>query len=242
MDTKSAIRVEVKDADKGQVEAVFATFNVIDKDGDVTLPGAFEDGAPVRISAYQHTSWSGALPVGKGVIRQTDTEAILEGQFFLNTTGGRDTFEVVKQLGDQQEWSYGYDTLESSFGMQEDRNVQFLKKMKAHEVSPVLLGAGVGTRTLSAKNASTFNEQVVETMVVVNALLDSADRVVALRAEKGKELSQVNRASLDELRKGLERLTALLGSEPTEDSVKELQALYLRHISREQRIPQGVSA
>ncbi|ANN16246.1 hypothetical protein SD37_11720 [Amycolatopsis orientalis] len=149
---KNLSRVQIKSADKGQVSAVFATFNVVDKDGDVTLPGAFEDGAEVLISSYQHTSWQGALPVGKGVIRTTDKEAILEGQFFMDTTAGRDTFEVVKQIGARQEWSYGFDVIDAESGMFDGQDVMLLKKLKTHEVSPVLVGAGVNTRTLAVKS------------------------------------------------------------------------------------------
>src|SRR3546814_14819273 len=66
------------------------------------------DLAPVRISAYGHKSWQGQLPVGKGVIRVKGKRAILEGQFFMTTTHGRDTFETVKALSEDglQEWSY----------------------------------------------------------------------------------------------------------------------------------------
>jgi len=151
MNTKTLSRVTVKDAAKGEVTAVFATLNSIDSDGDVTLPSAFEEGCPVRISAYGHQSWQGALPVGKGTIRTVGNEAILDGQFFMNTAHGRDTFEVVKELGSQQEWSYGYDPVEFHFGEFEGKQVRFLAKQKVHEVSPVLLGAGVGTRVLAAK-------------------------------------------------------------------------------------------
>lgn len=152
MDTKG-IRVEVKDPDQGTVSAVFSTFNVVDKDDDVTLPGAFTDGQPVRISAYGHESWFGALPVGKGRVRTTDSEAILDGQFFLNTTAGRDTFEVVREMGELQEWSYGFDVLDAEFGTFEGKHVQYLKRLHVHEASPVLLGAGVNTRTLDVKGA-----------------------------------------------------------------------------------------
>lgn len=151
MDTKS-LRVEVKDAAKGTVKAVFSTFNVVDSDKDVTPPGAFADGAEVPISAYGHTSWGGALPVGKGVIRQTDTEAFLEGQFFMDTTHGKDAFLTVKELGELGQWSYGYDPEEYSFGEFDGMQVRFLNKLKVHEVSPVLVGAGVGTRTVTAKS------------------------------------------------------------------------------------------
>jgi hypothetical protein len=52
MRRKSFGAVEVKGADSGEVRAVFSTFNTVDSDGDVTLPGAFRDGQEVRISAY----------------------------------------------------------------------------------------------------------------------------------------------------------------------------------------------
>lgn len=153
MDTKS-LHVEIKDADKGEVEALFSTYNVIDKDGDVTLPGAFTDGAAAKISAYGHASWSGALPVGKGTVHDAGNGAVLKGQFFLDTAAGKDTFTTVKELGPLQEWSYGYDVIESEFGEFEGKHVRFLKKLKVHEVSPVLIGAGVGTMTMSAKSAT----------------------------------------------------------------------------------------
>lgn len=153
MDSKSLLGVEIKNADKGEVTAVIATLNVVDKDGDVSTPETFEDGAEVVISSYGHTTWSGALPVGKGRIRVTSSEAILEGQFFMDTTAGKDTFQVVKQLAERQEWSYGYDIIDAERGKFDGKDVQFLKRVKVHEASPVLVGAGVNTRTLSAKSA-----------------------------------------------------------------------------------------
>jgi hypothetical protein len=160
--------VHVKAGDKGEISAVFATFNVIDHDRDVTIPGAFTNGADVVISAYQHGVWGGALPVGKGKIRTTDTEAILEGKFFLDTTAGLDTWRTLKALG-QTEYSYGYDVLEADRGTFEGEEVQFLKSLKVHEVSPVLIGAGINTRTLDMK-------QRKETVVTVPATYLAAIR------------------------------------------------------------------
>lgn len=148
MHTKAATDVAVVDASKGRVQAVFATLNVIDKDADVTLAGAFDDGQKVRISAWNHGSWKDAPPVGKGTIRVTGDQAIFDGGFFMSTPHGRDAFEVVKELDDLAEWSYGYDILESEQGEWLGRKVQLLKRLKVHEVSPVMLGAGMGTRTL----------------------------------------------------------------------------------------------
>lgn len=136
----------------GEFRAIFSTFNTIDKDGDVTLPGAFKDGAAVRISYWGHR-WQD-LPVGRGVIHQDDKKAWVDGEFFMEATEATQTYLTVKALGDLQEWSYGYDVLKSEFGKFQDRDVRFLKELDVAEVSPVLLGAGIDTRTDSIKGAA----------------------------------------------------------------------------------------
>ncbi|OII61202.1 hypothetical protein BJP40_06660 [Streptomyces sp. CC53] len=151
MHKKALRRVEIKNADRGEIAAVFSTFDVVDHDGDVTRRSAFQDGAPVLISAFNHASWEGALPVGKGVIRVTEKEAVLDGQFFMNTTHGRDTFETVKEAGELQEFSYGFTITDSEPGEVEGKSVRVIKGVKVTEVSPVLMGAGIGTRTLALK-------------------------------------------------------------------------------------------
>lgn len=237
MDKKSLGRVEVKDADKGQVTAVFSTFDKVDKDGDVTVKGAFTDGAPVRISAYQHMSWSGALPVGKGVIRVSGDETMLEGQFFLNTNGGRDTFEVVKEMGDLQEWSYGYDVKKSEFGEFKGERVRFLKALQVHEVSPVLIGAGVDTRTLAAKSATSFSDEIALVVAGVNGLIERAADVMAMRQAKGKGFGADSSALLGQLDGQLKRLSELLAGDPLPDSTgEELQREYLRFLQSAHRI------
>lgn len=151
MDSKSLTGIEIKDETKGEVEAVFATLNVKDKDGDVTLPGAFQNGAEAIISAYNHKTWEGALPVGKGTIQEVGDQAVFKGQFFMDTQLGRDTFAVVKHLGNRQEWSYGFKVEDSENGEFEGKSARLLKKMHVFEVSPVMRGAGVNTHTMYAK-------------------------------------------------------------------------------------------
>jgi len=142
--------MEIKaDGQPGEFRAVFSTLNVIDKDGDVTLPRAFKDGAPVRISYWGHR-WQD-LPVGRGVIHADDKQAWVDGQFFMDTQAGKETYQTVKNLGDLQEWSYGYEILQSSQGQFEDQDVRFLKELEVPEVSPVMLGAGIDTHTESIK-------------------------------------------------------------------------------------------
>lgn len=154
MDSKSfraTIQLKADPAEAGQFVATFATLNVIDKDGDVTVPGAFQEGQAVRISAWGH-NW-GALPVGNGTIHADQEKAWVEGQFFLDTAAGKDTYLTVKNLGDLQEWSYGFEILKQSFGKFAERDVRFLEGLDTFEVSPVMLGAGIDTGTDAIKSA-----------------------------------------------------------------------------------------
>jgi HK97 family phage prohead protease len=233
MDTKS-LRVEIKDADRGEVVAIFSTFNVIDHDGDVTVPGAFEDGAKTRISAYNHGSWGGELPVGVGTIKTTPTEAQLHGRFFMDIAEAAKTFQTVKAMSAEglQEWSYGYDVLEYAFGQHDGRDVRFLQKQKVNEVSPVLLGAGIGTRTVLTKSAGLkFSDHALAVLTAVGALSDRAAEVLTKRQEQGKHLGVESAELLQRVEAEMGRLGALLkGSKQEPDQSEERAALLREHL------------
>ena len=210
---KTISGVTVKDADAGTVSAVFSTFDVIDKDGDLTQPGAIKDGMEVVISAYGHQSHYGALPVGKGVIRTTKTEAILEGQFFMDTTHGADAFKVVKELGALQEWSYSLHNVTRKSVEEDGRRYWVIEDIGLiKEVSPVLIGAGVDTRTLVAKGLK-FNEEGDAVVAAVKSYLDRAGEVMALRGAKGRELSDESKSHIEEIDELLTKARDLLTAE-----------------------------
>lgn len=181
----------------GAFRATFATFNVIDLDGDVTIPGAFTTGEQVRIAQWGH-NW-GALPVGRGTIGQDAERAWVDGQFLMETQAGRDTYETVKLLGDLQEWSYGFDILKRSEGEfgEPPEYVQYLEKMRVIEVSPVMLGAGIDTGTDAIKSLSRhFDSLADQSETVLAAVADLRNRLQSLadlRAKDGRVLSERNR-------------------------------------------------
>lgn len=152
-------RVVIKSEAKGEIECTFATLNVRDSDGDVTLPGAFTEGESVAVSQFGHTIWQGSAPVGRGTIHEVGDEAIFRGKFFMDVPAARDTFYTVKAMGEVQQWSYGFTTELAEYGEFNGQDVKFLKKLRVFEVSPVLRAAGVGTRTTSAKNHKGENEK-----------------------------------------------------------------------------------
>jgi hypothetical protein len=157
--TKTISGVRIKDAELGTVTAVFATFDVVDKDGDLTKADAIADGQRVIISAWQHASWqkggAASLPVGYGTIVNNGKEAILEGQFLMETTHGRDAFLTVKALSDHevQEWSYSLHNVKQHAEKIDGRSVNVLDSIFVKEVSPVMIGSGNETRTLATKDA-----------------------------------------------------------------------------------------
>jgi hypothetical protein len=85
--------------------------------------------------------------VGKGTVYERGNQAVCEGKFFLDTQGGAETYRTVKGLGELQEWSFGFDILDSERTEVNGEKVRVLRALEIFEVSPVLLGAGVGTHT-----------------------------------------------------------------------------------------------
>lgn len=145
--TRKSFDIEIKDAALGTVRAIFSTFNVIDADGDVVVPGAIPETEVPLVIAHD---WS-SLPVGKGKITANRKQAVFEGQFFMETEAGREAFLTVKAMGKTQQYSWGFKVLESDFGQFEERDVRFIRKTQPFEVSPVIVGSNPVTGTIDIK-------------------------------------------------------------------------------------------
>ncbi len=194
---KSITSFEIKDADQGTVRAVIATLGVVDRDGDIIRKGAIPDGARVAVSAYGHDAVWGNRPVGKGTLSTEGNKVLFDGRIFLNTTDGRDTFEVLKEMGADQEWSFGFRIMGEEVPADDEKKSgawRILTKLDAFEVSPVLVGAGIGTRTLAVKQSDgdpgepvVVPAPVVETVeAVAETPIDPAPTEAEQEAARGK--------------------------------------------------------
>ncbi len=136
-----------KSEPSGSFSATFTLFNRLDLHGDVTVAGAFAEqiGERVPVGGWNHNNED--LPVGVGVLHADQQRGWIEGRFFTESPRGREHFDVVKALGERQQWSYGLLVLDSSKGDWQGQPVRFLKKVRVLEVSPVFLGAQPATRT-----------------------------------------------------------------------------------------------
>jgi hypothetical protein len=154
--TKAVGALQLKNAALGEVEAIVATLGVVDRDAEIIAPGAIPNGAAVKLSGYGHDAMLGEAPVGKGQLFAQGDTVRFKGRFFLSTQRGAESFATVRELGGDQEWSFGFALLESRAPSAPERArgaQKVLTRLDPFEVSPVIRGAGIGTGTLSAKRA-----------------------------------------------------------------------------------------
>jgi HK97 family phage prohead protease len=205
------------DEETGTVEAVFSVFNEIDSDNDVVLPKSIRSGYGDKgVAMVWGHDWKNII--GKGKIIQDDNKAVFKGSFNMNTNAGKEAYETVKAMGDLQQWSFGFEVLDSEVGLfskdgGEEKEVRYLKDLKVWEVSPVMVGANQNTHTVAVKNA----EQEMETN----------DREIKNEVKSTEvEVEEINRDNIglkftDEVDNLLIKMTAML------KRAKELTALRL---------------
>ncbi len=169
-DIKS-IDLEIKNDEKGEVAAVFSVFDKIDSDGDIVTAGSiksgFKSGDVPMVWAHK---WD--MPIGKGQISQDNDKATFKGQFFMDTESGKEAYNLVKAMGDLQQWSFGFKVDDSEYGKlkkdgEEEQDVRYLKGLTVYEVSPVLVGANQETYTMAIKSNTELLEELSEEKAVM---------------------------------------------------------------------------
>ena len=195
--------LSIKDSgeEKGSVEAVFSVYNNQDSDGDVVLPGAvksgFKDNQVPMVFAHK---WD--QPIGKGTITEGEESAVFKGSFFMETEAGKEAYNLVKSMGDLQQWSFGFRVNDSEMGKlqkdgEDEADVRFLKDLTVYEVSPVLVGANQETYTLAIKTGEDTVYEKKETKTEQKVALDedvfsTEEEAIARAKELGCEGSHVH--------------------------------------------------
>ena len=163
------------DGSTGRFKAKVATLETIDLDGEVLHRGCIGQ-QPVRIAAWGH-NWND-LPVGKAFIYEDGVDVIAEGEFFLDTFGGQETYKVVKALGELQEWSFGFFSAPGEWvkpAWQGHRDVKQYNKVKVQEITPVMRAASVGSETLHIRSHELARQQKEAEEQRLNLLVDQAE-------------------------------------------------------------------
>jgi HK97 family phage prohead protease len=194
-DIKS-IDLEIKNDEKGEVAAVFSVFDKVDSDGDIVKAGSiksgFKSGDVPMVWAHK---WD--MPIGKGQIEQDDDKATFKGQFFMDTESGKEAYNLVKAMGELQQWSFGFKVDDSEYGKfkkdgsDEEEDVRFLKGLTVYEVSPVLVGANQETYTMAIKSNTELLEELTDAKAVMTT--ESMNQ-----PEPEKEAEEVEEAPVEE--------------------------------------------
>ena len=156
---------------KGQVKAVFSVFNNLDSDGDVVLPDAIRSGFKSGdVPMVWSHKWD--MPIGKGTIKKDKDKAYFDGSFFMDTESGKEAYNLVKNMGDLQQWSFGFKVNDSEYGKwkksaDEEVDVRYLKNLSVYEVSPVLVGANQDTFTMAIKSGENSEVKIMEDEVEI---------------------------------------------------------------------------
>lgn len=208
-------RIELKRLDdEGVGLAKIATLSAVDHDGDTYAPGAFGD-QEVKVLAGH--SWEG-IPLGKGRVFERGDEAVAEFKLNLDTTAGLEWHKALKfDLANGkplQEWSYGFQVLDSMDEMRDGKAIRVLKSLEVFEVSPVVKGAGVDTGTVAIKGKKAFLDTAWN-------VIEWAERLASEREAEGKPFRPAWESHLKELK---DRLDALLSrvDDPTDTRKAEM--------------------
>ena len=207
--------LEIKaDGDEGVIAGYGSVFDNEDAYGDVVMRGAFSETLTKRMPKmlWQHDTWE---PVGKWTeAREDDRGLYLSGKLAVNSTKGRDAYELVK-AGALDGLSIGYRVSEDE--MRGDS--RYLKKIDLYEVSLVTIGANDRALIDSVK-AGDITERDLERELKRMGFSGTASK--ALIAGGWKRYQDVLRDAgvvgpeddpreVDELKQSLETLIASIG-------------------------------
>lgn len=194
----------IQDMDeKGVGLALLAKMDEVDKDGDTYTKGAFDwksggQWAPI-VPAH---NWK-EMPFGKAKVFERGDEALAELRLNLDTAAGKDWHSALKfdlETGQPvQQWSYGFNVLDFANEKRQGQAVRNLKRQEVLEVSPVIVGAGNGTRTLGMKNAALKEDDFTATLEGLQAMAAAIDANPDLLSATGVKQARDIRAKLDEL-------------------------------------------
>lgn len=133
---------------EGEFEGYAAVFSNVDLAGDVIEPGAFtktlQENKVIPI-LWQHKQDE---PIGVTTeIMQDDYGLHVKGQLNLNTTRGREAYELLKQ-GAIKGLSIGYETLKETW----INGIRHIKEIRLWEYSLVTFPANVEARVVAVKS------------------------------------------------------------------------------------------
>lgn len=153
--TSETKETDVNGVKVGVVKGYASTFNNVDRDGDIIMPGAFSktiselasNDRPIRM-LYQHSTQEliGGFPIDRVSVDQKGL--FVEGHINLDVQRGREAFSLAKQ-NVLTDFSIGFSIVEADFA---SNGVRQIKELRLWEVSMVGEPANPQAQILDVKN------------------------------------------------------------------------------------------
>ena len=183
--TFSGMEVKEVDSSQGLIEAFTNSMGVVDSDGDVIDPVAFNGSIAKNLPIPVLAGHDSQAIVGKVLsarpvhVDEDEYRLYTLMQMNMETQSGREAFSNVKG-GFVREWSVGFNVPEEGWEYEGQGKSQTrrIKDLDWVEVSTVIRGASPQTQTISAKSDDTLKVEEPETVA------PSTDDKPALDAEK----------------------------------------------------------
>lgn len=164
------LNLRIKSVDEtGEFTAYGNVFNVKDRAGDITLPGAFKNSIerhlekgtfPRLLSDHSHNSIENVI----GVITHMEEDEhglLFRGKFLIETTSGKDAYIKVKNNAIDS-FSIGYATIKERYDATLGANL--LEEVDVKEISLVIFPANEESKVLTVKAALDAGEKVTVRM------------------------------------------------------------------------------
>ena len=202
---------KAEDAGPGSASFVFAREGEYDKDGDLFKAGSLalerEKGTLVD---FEHSS----TPAGVWTLSR-DGSAVMANVDFLDTQAGQDTRKYLAAMGESAQFSF---RARSSEWKYDDNYGMVFDKATVYEASPVLVGAGNGTKleTIKSLEGRPMDPKEIEALKELHA--QNAEALKTLTGEQATAL----KTSQEEIQKALEAVgETLKGVGDTMTAVKD---------------------
>jgi HK97 family phage prohead protease len=144
-----------------RLTARLAKIGTLDLDGDILVPGLLR-ASPSHVSclgAHNHA----AVPIGKAAITEVG-EYLMADITFNDSSPGEDWWRALQHDFETpprvQEFSFGFRVIEQEDSRLEGQRVRFLKAIRLHEVSPVVLGASIDSGMVSMAEGKSLRSDV----------------------------------------------------------------------------------
>lgn len=196
---RTRVTMKADGENAGSFEAVFSTFDVVDRGLDVVMPGAIENAKEVPV-VWSH-DWSKII--GRGVTEMQADRAVIKGQLFLNTNDGQQAYETMKAMNDLMEFSWGFMVNDYAYEKRGEQTVRVIKATELFEVSPVLVGEGRGTGLLAIKNA-VLSDHTETALAAVELLVQRYKSLADLLLKEGRPISESRRTRMGSIAEALD--------------------------------------